>query len=122
MPQEVNDRAGSCYYESVSSVCARVSAELQRLSVITVQLEASLSSAADGWAVDERRLRDLQQLDALSQHLAALRDFMASLPSSAFGGVDLAPSLKLVPLEALRGRLAGEAPARDEDTTVELFG
>lgn len=119
MPQTVSEVRGD--KDSMADVCARVGGELDRLSVIALQLEASLGSVAVGEAIDETRLHDLQQLDALSQHLAALRDFMVSLANVTLDEVDLGPALRLVSLEAMRARLAGEARISDPSQNVELF-
>jgi len=105
----------------LGDVHRRISEEIERLRVMGLDIETSLLRSADDWSIDESHVRELQQLDSLLQHLAALRDFVASLVPNAAGQVDLVAALRRVPLEALRARLAGTpAPSRGAGG-VELF-
>jgi hypothetical protein len=104
----------------MSEICARVGAELDRLSLALAGLECSLSGvAADGWTLDGPRVQDLQQLDSISQHVAALCEFMRGMRFLPSGEADLGRSLELVPLERMRARLAGEAPTAESGSAVE---
>jgi hypothetical protein len=105
----------------LGDVHRRIGEEIERLRVMGLDIEASLFRAADDWSVDESHVRELQQLDFLLQHLAALRDFVASLVPNAAGQVDLAAALRRVPLEALRARLAGTRAPSQGAGGVELF-
>lgn len=108
--------------EPVGEVHRRVEAELERLRLIGLEIEQSLCNAADGWSIDDQRVRDLQQLDYLLQHLAALRDFLGALSAPVAARVDLKAPLSRVPLEALRARLGGDAPTRPDCVGgIELF-
>jgi hypothetical protein len=114
--------AGGDAPEAVGEVHRRVEAELERLRLIGLEIEQSLCNAADGWSIDDQRVRDLQQLDSLLQHLAALRDFLGALSAPLCARVDLRAPLSRVPLEALRARLAGAALSRSDGAGgIELF-
>jgi hypothetical protein len=108
--------------EPIGEVHRRIAGELERLRIIGLDVERSFCrAAADEWSMDESRRRDLQQLDLLLQHLSALRDFVEGLVANGEGRVDLAASLRRVPLEGLRARLSGAAAPSDRAGRVELF-
>lgn len=104
----------------MSEVCDRVGGELERLSLALAGLECSLSgAAAEGWALDEPWVQDLQQLDSIAQHVAALREFIRWMRFLPSGRADLGRALELVPLEHMRARLAGDAPTAECSSAVE---
>jgi hypothetical protein len=104
----------------MSEICARVGAELERISLALRVLEGHLTgAAASGWALDEARIQELQQVDSILQHAAALREFIGALRVLPSGEADLDRSLELVPLERMRARLAGHAPAAECISALE---
>ncbi len=107
---------------SLADVCARLARELEFVRQSGAGLEQCLCNAADSWGLDSERVRELQQLDQMIQHLAALRDFTAAMARALDDArdVDLADAFERITLSAVKARLAGAdgAPAAG---SVEMF-
>lgn len=104
-------------------MCRRLALELELIRQIGMRLEQSLCNAADAWGIDDERVRDLQQLDHLTQHAAALRDFL-SIVSEGEGSTEsgLDAALERIKLGDVRARLAGTAQGGDgARAEVEFF-
>jgi hypothetical protein len=86
---------------------------------MAARLELSLCVMTATGDLDDERVRDLQQLDLMHQHLAALRDFLNEVSRHATENdrVNLMSALDRVLLSELRGRLAGGSP--DETQAAE---
>jgi hypothetical protein len=107
----------------LAAIFRSVARELELARQIGMRIEQSLCGAADAWAVDNGRVRDLQELDGLIQRLAALRDLFGAAdaaqqdPSLAFQA-----ALQHIPLEEMRARLSGACSAPATFTReVEIF-
>jgi hypothetical protein len=98
--------------EAIGDICRRVAMEIELLRNMAARLELSLCVMTVTRELDDERVRDLQQLDFMHQHLAALRDFLneISRQATAHDRVNPMAALDRVPLSELRGRLAGAGP------------
>lgn len=102
----------------------RIARELELARQTAMQVEQSLCRAADSWSIDDARVRDLQQLDHLIQHLAAMRDFVFALCQQGQGvRVDAADALARVTLSDVRSRLSGCGESENVSASggVEMF-
>jgi hypothetical protein len=98
--------------ESVGEICLRIARELESLRQRGVTLEQSICvHALDGSG--GANVADLQEMDFLLQHIAALRDFMSAMSSSMPDNARFDPAwaLQRVRLGALRNRLSGVSDA-----------
>ena len=109
---------------ALGEMCARLALEIELLRLIGVRIEQSLCASTAALGLDSERVRDLQQLDLLMQHLAALRDFMgalSSLPETATP-LDARAALERITLAEMKNRLGGEASIVDANNgDVEFF-
>ena len=98
--------------QELAAVFRNAALELELARQVGMRIEQSLCGAADAWAVDSGRFRDLQELDGLIQRLAALRDLFATI-GAAQRDLHLAfeAALERVPLEEMRARLSGAISA-----------
>ncbi len=95
--------------EGIGEICRRVALEIELVRNMAARLELSLCAMTAGVGIDEERVRDLQQLDVMQQHLAALRDFLSELSMlpAARGPIELVSALDRVLIDDLRRRLEG---------------
>lgn len=92
--------------------------ELERIRVLGLRVEQAICAIAVNSALDAALIAELQQLDAVLQHVAALRDFSEQLalecPDAA--EVDLSAALERVTLAEVRARLARQSFHDNEES------
>ncbi|MES1199521.1 MAG: hypothetical protein ABUS48_06040 [Pseudomonadota bacterium] len=118
-PQRQAELLGLC---CVSDVLTGLARELEHARLLSLRVEQSLCGMASS-AQQGDWLEDVQQVDMLQQHLAALRDFAAEIARepSAHVLVPIDKALRHVSLNELRERLAGEIAEAGEAGVVALF-
>ncbi len=105
----------------VRDVFAALAQELERARSLGLRVEGAICAMAVRSAINGGVVGELQHLDAVLQHIAALRDFVAELArqnSVAAGAVAVAPALDRVTLGEVRTRLGGrdfDGDASDEN-------
>lgn len=107
----------------VSTVLARVGAELDDLALSIDNLQVLLSALLSSVARDKpQALVEAQRLDAISQTLASLSTFVVGMSQAGSVGhpVEIGPIANLLPLSDLADRLLGR-PASDASGEFELF-
>lgn len=84
--------------------------ELERVRVLGLRVEQTICAIAVRSSIDSAVIAELQHLDAVIQHIAALRDFSEQLALQCDDAVqvDIAPALERVTLAEVRSRLADE--------------
>lgn len=94
-----------------------VSQELERIRVLGLRVEQTICAVAVRSAIDSAVVAELQHLDAVIQHVAALRDFAEQLAIECSDdvSVDLGQALDRVTLAQVRRRLAQDGEAQSED-------
>jgi hypothetical protein len=83
--------------------------ELERARVLGLRVEGAICAIAVRSSLDGAVVGELQQLDAVLQHIAALRDFVGELARQGgeLGALDTAHALDRVTLAEVRTRLGG---------------
>lgn len=91
--------------------------ELERVRVLGLRVEQTICAIAVRSSIDSAVIAELQHLDAVIQHVAALRDFSEQLALQCDDAVhvDIAPALERVTLAEVRGRLADDASVDGEE-------
>lgn len=102
---------------SVADVLTTLGQELERIRVLGLRVEQTICAIAVRSALDPALIAELQHLDAVLQHVAALRDFseQVALQCDDQTPVDIAEALDRVTLADVRARLA----QRDQDRNDE---
>lgn len=98
---------------SVADVLTTLGQELERIRVLGLRVEQTICAIAVRSSLDTALIAELQHLDAVLQHVAALRDFseQVALQCDDQAPVDIAEALERVTLADVRARLA----QRDHD-------
>jgi hypothetical protein len=91
----------------IADVLAALARELEHARSVGTRVEAAFCAHAVRTELDAAVIRDMQQLDALIQQLAALRDFVSTLSGAAAGTAAIGAALERVPLGDVRARLGG---------------
>lgn len=93
----------------VGDVFSVVADELEHARVLGLRVEGAICAIAIRSSIDGAVVSELQQLDAVLQHIAALRDFATEIAKGADGGGGVATqqALDRVTLGEVRSRLAG---------------
>ncbi|ANP45672.1 hypothetical protein [Candidatus Viadribacter manganicus] len=94
----------------IGEVCALLANELERIRVLGLRIEGAICAVAVQANVDERVVSELQNLDAMLQQIAALRDYTGELSRLApvAARIGVAEALARITLGDVRARLAGE--------------
>jgi hypothetical protein len=102
---------------SAADVFTTLSQELERMRVLGLRVEQTICAIAVSSSIDTALIAELQQLDAILQHMAALRDFSEQVALECDDGVlvDVSDALDRVTLADVRTRLA----RGDQDSTDE---
>jgi hypothetical protein len=102
---------------SVADVLTTLGQELERIRVLGLRVEQTICAIAVRSSLDTALIAELQHLDAVLQHVAALRDFseQVALQCDDRAPVDIAEALGRVTLADVRARLA----QRDQDVNHE---
>jgi len=106
----------------IVDVLSVLSGELERVRILGSRVEVAICEIAVQSSIDSRIVSELQHLDAILQHIGALRDYVSELSSrcDVALGVVTASALDRVSLADVRARLSGEDPGDDEDGEWEL--
>lgn len=88
--------------------------ELEHARGVGMRIEAAFCAHAVRTTLDGSIIQDMQQLDGVIQHLAALRDFVSTLAREATGAAAIDAALERVFLGDVRARLGGGCGAQPE--------
>lgn len=101
---------------TVGDTMSAVADELERIRTLGLRIEGAICAVAVRSSVDAALIGELQQLDAMLQHVAALRDFLGTLANQpeADAALDTSSALERVTLGEVRSRLGGDAGDADE--------
>ena len=93
----------------VGDVFSSLAEELERARSLGLRVEGAICAIAVRSSIDNAVVCELQQLDAVLQHIAALRDFVAELArqGGTLGSAATASALDRVTLAEVRTRLGG---------------
>jgi hypothetical protein len=100
----------------VTEVFTALADELERARTLGLRVEGAICAIAVRAAIDGSVIAELQQLDAVLQHIGALRDYAAEVARACDARVqiDTRSALDRVTLGDVRGRLAGEGLGDDD--------
>lgn len=109
--------AGAQRSVRLTDAVAVLSQELERIRVLGLRVEQTICAIAVRSAIDGAVVAELQHLDALIQHIAALRDFseQVAVECSDDARIDLEAALERVTLADVRRRLARESADQPEE-------
>ncbi len=93
----------------VRDVFSALAEELERARSLGLRVEGAICAIAVRSSIDGSVVGELQQLDAVLQHIAALRDFAAEIAARADGGgaVPTQSAIDRITLGEVRMRLSG---------------
>lgn len=93
----------------VADVFSVLAEELERARALGLRVEGAICAIAVRSSIDGAVVSELQQLDAVLQHMAALRDFAAEVArgAGAGGAVPTRSALERITLGDVRARLSG---------------
>ena len=108
---------------SVRDVFAALAEELERARILGLRVEGAICAIAVHSSLDDGIVSELQQLDHVIQHVAALRDFAAEVSNECDGveAVTLERALGRIRLAEVRTRLAGASAIDPPDEEWELL-
>ena len=109
---------------AVRDVFSALAEELERARSLGLRVEGAICAIAVRSSIDGSVVSELQQLDAVLQHIAALRDFASELARHSIGAgeVATASALERVTLGEVRVRLGGRYLDGDNpDETWEML-
>jgi hypothetical protein len=94
--------------------------ELEHARALGLRVEGAICAIAVRAAIDASVITELQQLDAVLQHLGALRDFAGEVARAcdSEGAIDMSAALDRVTLADVRARWAG---ACDDERGAEQW-
>lgn len=97
--------------------------ELEHARILGLRVETAICAIAVRTSIDSGIVSELQQLDAVLQRIAALRDFAAEVSRQCGEEqrVPTASALARVTLGEVRARLAGGAVDDDSDEAWEML-
>jgi hypothetical protein len=104
-------------------VFSALAEELERARSLGLRVEGAICAIAIRSSIDSAVVSELQQLDAVLQHIAALRDFAAELARNADPSHAVAASTAIdrITLGEVRQRLAGSYLRDDPDESWEML-
>lgn len=107
---------------SQADVFVALAAELECVRALGLRVEGAICAIAVRSAIDGAVVAELQQLDAVLQHIAALRDFAGELSRQCDGApkISLTAALDRITLAEVRARLSGE-PEGDAEEQWEML-
>ena len=108
---------------SIREVLASLAGELEHARTLGLRVEGAICAIAVRSSIDGSIVSELQHLDAIIQHIAALRDYAAELarqcdPSSC---VATQSALERITLGEVRARLAGGLLVENPDEIWEML-
>ncbi len=104
-------------------VLSALAEELERVRSLGLRVEGAICAIAIRSSIDSSVVSELQQLDAVLQHIAALRDFAAELARKADPSHVVAASTAIdrITLSEVRQRLGGSYLRDDPDESWEML-
>ena len=107
----------------VPEIFLALAGELERARALGLRVESAICALAVIAPMDADVVSELQQFDAILQHIAALRDFAAEIAAhvDASHCVATASALDRVTLGEVRARLAGEEPSDGSRENWEYY-
>lgn len=101
---------------ALSRVLTDIAAELERARATGMRVERGACLLALKFGADADLVHDLQQLDEMLQHIAALRDLLEALSHlhAELPAQGVAAAIDRITLSAVRGRLRREGGEGDE--------
>lgn len=107
----------------VGEVFANLASELERARSLGLRVEGAICAIAVRSSLTSDVIYELQQLDAMLQHVAALRDFAAELARQVVtnGNVATVEALDRITLGDVRMRLGGARMEDDPTEDWEMF-
>ncbi len=95
---------------TLSRVLTDIAAELERARAIGMRVERAACLLALKFGADAELVHDLQQLDEMLQHVAAMRDLLEALSHmhAELPAHGVAAAIDRISLSAVRSRLRGE--------------
>lgn len=108
---------------TIGELCRRLAVEMEATRAMGLHIEGSLCALTVKPENAGERLLDLQMLDVMLQHLAAMRDVLTAMHSHATPEalVSLGAILERVTLGDLRARLHGQEQIGGWDDDVEFL-
>lgn len=93
----------------VAAVLSSLAEELERTRTLGLRVEGAICAIAVRSAIDGSVVSELQQLDAVLQQIAALRDYVSQLAAHCDPGyeVETSSALDRITLAEVRARLGG---------------
>lgn len=116
--------AGAEEAVALSRVLTDIASELERARAIGMRVERAACVLALKFGADAELVHDLQQLDEMLQHVAAMRDLLEALSHlhAELPAGRVAAAIDRISLSAVRGRLRGEgADAGEAEDGWELL-
>lgn len=97
--------------------------ELEHTRSLGLRIEGAICAIAIRSSIDDALVSELQHLDAVLQHIAALRDYMAELSKQCGPdqSVETSSALDRITLADVRSRLAGGYCRDDPDEHWEML-
>lgn len=122
-PQEGPQEQAGPMFTPVRDVFAALAEELERARVTGLRVEGAICAMAIRSSLDGSVVSELQQLDAVLQHIAALRDFAAELARQGdpTHRVATAAAIDRVTLGEVRVRLGGNYLDDNPDEIWEML-
>lgn len=107
----------------LGDVLLALAEELERARTLGLRIEGAMCSIAVRSSIDGAVVSELQQLDAVLQHIAALRDFAAELSKQCDRSAvaPIGSSLDRITLGDVRTRLSGGDYSDDPDDVWEML-
>jgi len=108
---------------TIGELCRRLAVEMEATRAMGLHIEGSLCALTVKPENSGERLLDLQMLDVMLQHLAAMRDVLTAVHNHAAPEalVSLGTILDRVTLGDLRARLHGQEQVGAWDDDVEFL-
>lgn len=110
-------RAGHAGTRPLGDVLAAMADELENARVLGLRVEQTICAIAVRAHLDAGIVGELQQLDAVLQRIAALRDFASALSEGAGSATEIETraALERITLSDTRARLGGGLLEDDDD-------
>ncbi len=104
-------------------VLSAIADELERVRTLGLRIEGAICAIAVRSSIDASLVGELQQLDAILQHVAALRDFTSELSRNvdSKNALVLGPALDRVTLGDVRARLGCGYVEENPDEVWEML-
>jgi hypothetical protein len=108
---------------SVAAVLSSVAEELERTRALGLRVEGAICAIAVRSAIDGAVVAELQQLDAVLQQIAAVRDYVSQLAAHCDPSYEVgtATALDRITLAEVRARLGGASLEDDSEDGWEML-